>query len=434
MTLEESEKSLQPFLDKMYRKSKSEKTRDSYFHGTLVFCRWYGKEPEQVIHELKEGKVDVYKVLDDYVTYLSKSGRAPNTIKDYLTIAKKFLRFYGVEFSNDKLKEMVDMPRTHGITQDRIPSIEEMKAVIYSTNKRGKAMISMLVSSGMRIGELLSLRVKDVDFTIHPTAIRLRAEVTKDRLARICFISDEATKLLKQYLGERIHNQDLYIFQGRHHGVRPDGTVYQNSNFENKPISYWNADYIFTIAVKKAGIYEKDDHGRDRIHLHVLRKFFFTQMVPILGREITEALMGHKAFYDSAYRRFTESQLGEQYLKGMHVVSILDSKQAMQPIDVRLEVVKEILRQQGLNPDEFTIQKRIEFAREITSEEQIDLLSKELMNGYGKNKEDKVIESDELMLYLNNGWNYVDELDNGKVIVRRYAKDTIENLFSSVPY
>lgn len=417
MTLEESEKSLQPFLDKMYRKSKSEKTRDSYFHGTLVFCRWHGNKPKQVIEDLK-GK-DVYKVLDEYVTYLSKSGRAPNTIKDYLTIAKKFLRFYGIEFSNDKLKEMIDMPRTHGITQDRIPTIEEMKAIVYSTNIRGKAMITMLVSSGMRIGELLSLRVKDIDFGTQHTTVRLRAEVTKDRLARTCFISDEATKLLQKYLGERIHNQDLYIFQGRHHGVRADGSIYQNSNFENKPITYWNADYIFTIAVKKVGIFEKDDHNRDRIHLHVLRKFFFTQMVPILGREITEALMGHKAFYDSAYRRFTESQLGEHYLKGMHAVTILDSKQAMQPIDVRLEVVKEILRHQGLNPDDFLIKKRIEFARELTSEEQIELLTKQLVNGNGHSKEDKAIEAEELMNYLNAGWNYVDELNNGKVIVRR---------------
>ena len=419
MTLEESEMLLQPFLDKMYRKSKSEKTGDSYFHGTLVFCRWYGKDPGKVIADLKQESVDVYKVLDDYVTYLSKSGRAPNTIKGYLTIAKKFLRAYGIEFSNDKLKEMIDMPRTHGITQDRIPTIEEMKAIIYSTNVRGKAMIAMLVSSGMRIGELLSLRVKDIDFGTQPTTVRLRAEVTKDRLARICFISDEATKFLKQYLGERVDNPDSYIFQGRHQGVRSDGSKYQNGKFENRAISYWNADTIFTVALKRAGIYEKDDHGRDRIHLHVMRKFFFTQMVPILGREITEALMGHKAFYDSAYRRFTESQLGEYYLKGMHAVTIIDSKQSIKPTDVQTEVLKTLIRQQGLDPDDLLTKKRVELGRELIPEERIDLLSKILINGNGSIHEDEVIDLDELEPYIDDGWHYVDELSNGKVIVRR---------------
>ncbi len=409
MVTEGEKNGIQPFLDKVYRKSKSERTKHTYLNGAVIFYRWFGKDLEQVIHDIKERRIDPYKTLDDYLTYLSKSERSPNTITNYFAIAKKFLRFHGSEFSNEKLKEIIDMPRIHTITQDRIPTIEEMKAILYSTNIRGKAVISMLVSSGMRIGELLSLRVKDVDFTSHPTAIRLRPEVTKDRQARTCFISDESTKFLKQYLGERIRSQDSCIFL-----VRDD-----NVKEENKPISYWNVDTIFTIAVKKAGIYEKDDHGRDRIHLHVLRKFFFTQLVPVLGREITEALMGHKQFLDSAYRRFTESQLGEHYLKAMHTVTILDSKPSMQPTDVKLEVLKMLMKQQGLNPDEFLIQKRIEFARDLKPEEQIKILSKGLMNGNGSTKEDKLIDTNELIDYLDNGWNYVDELNNGKVIVRK---------------
>ncbi|MGH9921171.1 MAG: tyrosine-type recombinase/integrase [Nitrososphaerales archaeon] len=409
MITEGESKAIQPFLDKVYRRSKSETTKHAYLNGAIVFYRWSGKGIEQVIRDIKEGRIDPYKTLDDYLTYLSKSGRSPNTIANYFAIAKKFLRFYGSEFSNEKLKEMIDMPRIHTITQDRIPTVEEMKAILYSTNTRGKAVISMLASSGMRIGELLSLRVKDVDFTTHPTIIRLRAEVTKDRQSRVCFISDESTKFLKQYLGERINNQDSYIFL-----VRDD-----NVKDENKPISYWNIDTIFTIAVKKAGIYEKDDHGRDRIHLHVLRKFFFTQMIAVLGREMTEALIGHKQFLDSAYRRFTESQLGEHYLKAMHAVTILDSKPTIQPTDVKLEVLKTLMKQQGLNPDEFLIQKRIEFAREVAPEEQVEILSKGLMNGSGSSKEDKLIGTHELIDYLDSGWSYVDELNNGKVIVRK---------------
>ena len=403
------EEVLQPFLDKVYRKSKSKETKDTYLSGVTIFCRWRGKEPLQVIQDMKEGKADIYKVFDDYVTYLSKSNRAPNTIITYFTVAKKFLRFCGVEFSNDKLKDIVPMPRTHTITDDRIPTIEELKAILYSANSRGKAMISMLASSGMRIGELLSLRVKDVDLATHPTMIRLRPEVTKDRQARICFISDESKKFLEGYLTDRIHNRDEYIFWDRRHGVR----------IENIPISYWTAKAIFINAVMKGGVFEKDDHGRDRIHLHVLRKFFFTQMISVLGREITEALIGHKQFLDSAYRRFTESQLGEHYLKAMHAVTILDSKPTMQPTDVKLEVLKTLMIQQGLNPDEFLIQKRIEFARDLKPEEQIEILSKGLMNGNGSSKEDKLIDTHELIDYLDNGWNYVDELNNGKVIVRK---------------
>jgi integrase len=72
---------------------------------------------------------------------------------------------------------------------------------------RERTMLAMLASSGMRIGELLSLRVKDVEFE-NPTRIAVRAENTKNRRERIVFVSSEATVLLKDYLGERIKMPD----------------------------------------------------------------------------------------------------------------------------------------------------------------------------------------------------------------------------------
>lgn len=326
---------LDRFLEKAYRKSKSEKSKESYFNATYLFCKWLGKTPKEIIAAFKKGDMDVYRVLDYFVGYLSKQGSSPHTIKDYLTVIKRFLRVYDIEIINERLREKIDLHRAHVITQDRVPTQEKMKAILYSTDIRGKAIITMLASSGMRIGELVSLRIKDVDFSVRPTTIRLRAEITKDRQARICFISDEATNFLKGYLNERINNPEAYIFQGRHQGINPEGKRYARGEWENKPMTYWNADIIFTIAVKKAGIHEKDEHGRDIIHLHCLRKYFFTQMIPTVGREITEALMGHKQFYDSAYRRFAEDQMREHYLKGMKAVTILAPQQVVQPLDVR---------------------------------------------------------------------------------------------------
>ncbi len=68
------------------------------------------------------------------------------------------------------------------------------------TDSRGKALVTMLASSGMRVGEFLTLRVKDIDLSKNPATVRLRAEVTKDRQARYCFISDEAVTFLKDFL------------------------------------------------------------------------------------------------------------------------------------------------------------------------------------------------------------------------------------------
>ena len=52
----------------------------------------------------------------------------------------------------------------------------------------------------MRIGELVQLRLSDIDFTTTPTTIRLPGKITKTRTARETFITTEATKSLKDYL------------------------------------------------------------------------------------------------------------------------------------------------------------------------------------------------------------------------------------------
>ena len=52
----------------------------------------------------------------------------------------------------------------------------------------------------MRIGELVQLKLSDIDLLTTPTSIRLRAKITKTRKSRETFISSEATKALKDYL------------------------------------------------------------------------------------------------------------------------------------------------------------------------------------------------------------------------------------------
>ena len=332
---------LQKLSDKAYRRSKSEKSRSNILDHALIFCSWRKELPEEILRDAREGKVDVYSMLDDYVDWLTKAGVSPITVKNYLSGACRFLRVYGVEVNRDLLKDKVDLPRTYAITQDRAPAPEELKRMLLHTNIRGKAVIATLASSGMRAGELLSLRVKDIDFSKRPVVVALRAEVTKDRQARICFISDEAAGFLKEYLGERIKNQDAYVFQGRHQGVDDQGRVkFVRGQWEDKPMSYWNLDVIVASALRAAGLLQRDEHGRDVIHIHTFRKFFFTRMLGVLGREITEALMGHRQFLDSAYRRYTKEELAQYYVKGMPSVTAL-MPQTVEVLDPnRLEAIK----------------------------------------------------------------------------------------------
>jgi len=53
--------------------------------------------------------------------------------------------------------------------------------------------------------------------------------------------------------------------------------------------------------------------GRRDIHPHSLRKLFFTTALKVIGRELAEALMGHKQYLDQAYRRLTEEEIAGYY-------------------------------------------------------------------------------------------------------------------------
>jgi site-specific recombinase XerD len=93
----ETSEALRPFLEKVYRRSRSSETVDTYRNGVMAFCKFCGKEPSRIIQDIREERVEEYSLLDEYVTYLSKANKSPNTISTYFAAAKKFLRFHGVE-------------------------------------------------------------------------------------------------------------------------------------------------------------------------------------------------------------------------------------------------------------------------------------------------------------------------------------------------
>lgn len=119
--------------------------------------------PKEILRDIKNGSKNPYSLLDDFSGYLT--GKiAPHTVQLYVSSVKRWLQNEDIEISNQKLKDKITMPRVYAITRDRAPTTPELKRMLLHTDLRGKVLISMLASSGMRIGELLSLRVMDIDF------------------------------------------------------------------------------------------------------------------------------------------------------------------------------------------------------------------------------------------------------------------------------
>jgi len=89
------------------------------------------------------------------------------------------------------------------------------------------------------------------------------------------------------------------------------------------PFSYDNVKEIWDNVLKKTG-YDKVDKstGRKQLRIHQLRKFFRSQLALGCPVDIVENLMGHEGYLTDAYRRYTNKQMGEYYLKYEHLLYI----------------------------------------------------------------------------------------------------------------
>jgi len=66
-----------------------------------------------------------------------------------------------------------------------------------------------------------------------------------------------------------------------------------------------------------------NENGRHMIHFHAFRKYFRTVVGNVVGRDFTEALMGHH-FYLDTYYNLPEEKKREMYLQAEPFLTISD--------------------------------------------------------------------------------------------------------------
>ena len=116
--------------------------------------------------------------------------------------------FYKEIYNRKILVEQLNVKqRRHNIPV--VLSKEEVKSIIDSTrNIKYKAILALIYSSGLRIGELLELRIKDIDSKRMTVYIK-QAKGKKDRYT---MLSEKTLSLLREYfINEK---PKYYLFEG----------------------------------------------------------------------------------------------------------------------------------------------------------------------------------------------------------------------------
>lgn len=267
---------------------------------------------------------------EDLLTFLAyMNGQPPIGARAKIAGVKEFISYHGVEFTQRQLKQITTkMPKGKSArTAEKDVDIELLRKILIHLDLNGKALTYVLASSGARIGEILQVKLSDVDLATTPPEIVVRGEYTKSGDTRTIFISTEAKGVLKEWL--KIRDSYLESARNRNKGLVEKGRAKEKVIIDDDrlfPFTDRNMREIWENSLTKAGLWKKDKTtGWSQIRVHALRKFFRSQLALSCPLDIVEALMGHEGYLTAAYRRYTRKQMGEYYLKAEHHVTIMGS-------------------------------------------------------------------------------------------------------------
>ena len=310
------------FLDSIG--NNSIRTRSNYATGLVhlqrfLYYRFNGEhDVGSIIDLILHNQMNVYELLNNFVTFegskKNQEKNKPQSIKTYLVGIKSYFAYYDIDIIPSKFKRKVKIPKTLKEKEEPIDAADIRKILLSCNNRRLKTYLLILASGGLRAVEGCAIRIKDINFEGSPTMIHIRAEYVKTRVGRDIYISDEATRYLKQWLD----------WKYRERSISPDDLVFNTFRVKSKPeILYVKLASEFTKVLKVAGLDErKEGMRRRKITLHSLRRFVKTVLSDEVGGDYSEWFLGHNG---SVYYTKKESERREIYLtKCMKYLTFLD--------------------------------------------------------------------------------------------------------------
>lgn len=170
-------------------------------HGTI---ETYDYSLNKLVEFIGDKKIDINSVsethINEYLSYLHDH-LSKSTIKRHITTLKQFFLFLQREkIINDNIMENFDNNKAPKslptvLSKEEVNQLLESIDVIDEITSRNRSMLELLYSSGLRVSELLSLKVSD----LHLNEKLLRC-IGKGDKERIVPINDVACYFIRDYI------------------------------------------------------------------------------------------------------------------------------------------------------------------------------------------------------------------------------------------
>ena len=257
---------------------------------------------------------------------------AAGTLKNYVKVIKLFCQMNEIENLVLWKKIKIGMPKVKEQADDRAPTLVEIKKLTEYPDIRVKSIVYTMISSGIRIGAFDYLKWK------HIIPIEREGKIVAAKIIvyagepeqYFSFITPEAYNSLKEWMdyrasyGERINGNSWLmrdIWQKTHHryshriGLAVEPEQLKSTAIKNMISSMWQV----------VGVRNQLGNGQKRHEfkgVHGFRKFFETHCQLVMNHNNIKMLMAHSLGESGNYHRPTETQLLEDYLKAVDLLTV----------------------------------------------------------------------------------------------------------------
>jgi len=419
-------------------------TADVNLRRLSLFCEQNNLTPKELVELGRSNRKELEDLIQDHITKMESEGRSPGYIEGVLKGVKSWLAHNEIELRR-RIK-IANRGATPSIEDERVPEKNELKTIFMYGDERTRAAACLVAQAGLRlqvigneqgsdgltIGDLPELKVCEdhVEFIRIPTIVIVRAKLSKAGHKYFTFLPQEGCEYVLAYLNKRLASGETFTAKAPLIATKPgyEGRGYNSKrNIESQFMSTRNVSRILRQAIRP----------RFKWRPYVLRAYFDTQMLLAeshgkLPHPYRVFFMGHKGDIEARYTT-NKGRLPEDLIEDMRRAFRASAEYletVPRPESDKKEMLLEMWREQaklyGIDPMKIRIEKEKEVGKELSVDEEQELLKVEIKkvtmpqsNNNNKPYVSKIISESELVQYIEEGWEIVKELNNGKFLLKK---------------
>ena len=282
---------IQDYLHDQKRRNCRPTTIRHNFMTLMIFLSYLKEKGRTSLETLTREDVS------SFIEHEQDRGMQPNTVSTRLRLIYAFLRYLVDRevVHPDLLKRKLRVKVPEALPRAMAPEdVQQLLAIIEKV--RDRALVLVLLRTGMRIGELLATKISEVNLREKQIII---IEAQKTRVGRVAYLSADACKALKAWWNQRDSTKEhLFYGQGR------------------QRLGYTAVRTRFAKYLEEAGLAHKG------YSLHCLRHTCATELLNAGMRlECLQQLLGHSSIeMTRRYARLTDNTRREEYFRAMAII------------------------------------------------------------------------------------------------------------------